>query len=120
MPVSLTRLVDDLLADAFAGGGLPIEGARAARAARPELADLQCNGAMALGKALGRNPRDIAAGIADRLRGQAAFTEVSVAGPGFINLRLRAAARHGLSCPTIAALADVVAQRAGVPAPRVP
>ncbi len=88
MPASLTRRVDDLLAEAFAAGGLPTEGARTARAARPELADLQCNGAMALGKSLGRNPRDIAAGIADRLRGHAAFAEVGVAGPGFINLRL--------------------------------
>ncbi len=88
MPASLTSLVDDLLADAFAAGSLPIEGARAARAARPELADLQCNGAMALGKALGRNPRDIAAEVAERLRGRAAFAEASVAGPGFINLRL--------------------------------
>lgn len=88
MPASLTRFVDDLLAEAFAAGGLPMEGARAARAARPELADLQCNGAMALGKTLGRNPRDIATGVADRLRGHAAFAEVGVAGPGFINLRL--------------------------------
>jgi 2-dehydropantoate 2-reductase len=32
---------------------------------------------------------------------------------------LRAAARHGLSCPTIAELALVIAKRADVPAPRV-
>jgi 2-dehydropantoate 2-reductase len=30
---------------------------------------------------------------------------------------LRAAARHGLACPTIAALAERIAERAGVPAP---
>jgi 2-dehydropantoate 2-reductase len=33
---------------------------------------------------------------------------------------LRAAARHGLQAPTIAALAAQIAERAGIPAPRVP
>jgi 2-dehydropantoate 2-reductase len=32
---------------------------------------------------------------------------------------LRAAARHGLSCPTIEHLAEAIARRAGVPAPKV-
>ena len=88
MTASLTRRVDELLAAAFAACGLPAGTARATRAARPELADLQCNGAMGLGKSLGRNPRDIAAMIADRLRACPEFIEVGVAGPGFINLRL--------------------------------
>jgi arginyl-tRNA synthetase len=88
MPASLTRLVDHLLAEAFAACGLPTESARAARAARPDLADLQCNGAMPLAKALGRNPREIATAVADRLRARPELAEVSVAGPGFLNLRL--------------------------------
>ncbi len=88
MTASLTRLVDDLLADAFTACGLPTGTARAARATRPELADLQCNGAMALAKALGRNPRDIAAELAARLRDRPELAEVSVAGSGFLNLRL--------------------------------
>lgn len=33
---------------------------------------------------------------------------------------LRAAARHGLSCPTIVRLSTEIAERAGIPAPRVP
>lgn len=88
MPASLTRRVDERLASAFAACGLPTDTAHAARAARPELADLQCNGAMALGKSLGRNPRDVAAMIAERLRDCPEFTDVGVAGPGFLNLRL--------------------------------
>ena len=88
MFTSLARQVDDLLADAFAACGLPTQTARASRAARPELADLQCNGAMPLAKSLGRNPRDIAAGIAGRLEGHPDLAEVSVAGAGFLNLRL--------------------------------
>jgi arginyl-tRNA synthetase len=88
MPASLTRLVDDLLAEVFAACGLPTETARAARAARPDLADLQCNGAMPLAKTLGRKPREIADSVAERLRTRPELTEVSVAGPGFLNLRL--------------------------------
>ena len=33
---------------------------------------------------------------------------------------LRAGARHGIACPTIAALAARIAERAGVPAPAAP
>jgi len=85
---SLSHRVDDLLAQAFAACGWPTGTARAARAARPDLADLQCNGAMPLGKSLSRPPRDIAGAVADKLRARPEFSEVSVAGPGFINLRL--------------------------------
>ncbi len=88
MTASLTDRVDRLLADAFTACGLPAAGARAARAARPELADLQCNGAMPLGRSLGRNPRDLALQVAEQLRGRGEISEVGVAGPGFLNLRL--------------------------------
>ena len=88
---TLNEQVDDLLRDAFLACGLPVEGACAVRATRPELGDLQCNGAMALGKSLKRNPRDIAQAIAQKLQGNAAFDSVEVAGVGFINLRLSGA-----------------------------
>nr|WP_321984763.1 arginine--tRNA ligase [uncultured Lichenicoccus sp.] len=88
MTASLTRRVDDLLAGAFVAAGLPPDTARASRASRPELADLQCNGVMPLAKTTGRNPRELAAGIAALLGARPEFDEVSVAGPGFLNLRL--------------------------------
>jgi arginyl-tRNA synthetase len=88
--MSLTQLVDGLLSEAFSACGLPTDTARSARAARPDLADLQCNGAMPLAKALKRNPREIAQAVADRLSARAEFAAVEVAGPGFINLRLSA------------------------------
>lgn len=61
---------------------------------RPDLAHYQCNGALAASKALKKNPREVATAI------QAAVTplldaafgvgsiELSIAGPGFINLKL--------------------------------
>jgi arginyl-tRNA synthetase len=50
--------------------------------------DVATNVAMVLAKPAGMKPRDIAEMIADKLREHIAITEVEVAGPGFINLRL--------------------------------
>lgn len=90
-PGTLNERVDSLLREAFLACDLPVQGARAVRATRPELGDMQCNGAMALGKSLKRNPRDIAHAVAEKLQGNAAFDSVEVAGVGFLNLRLSAA-----------------------------
>ncbi len=61
------------------------------RSTRPEFGDLQCNDMMRLAKSVGRNPRALAADVAEVAR-DAAFEDVSVAGPGFINFRLSDAA----------------------------
>lgn len=50
--------------------------------------DIATNAAMVLSKAVGRNPRELAAIIAEALKGDADVASVDVAGPGFINLRL--------------------------------
>ena len=58
----------------------------------PALGDFQSNAAMPLAKKLGKKPRDIAAAIASRLDIAdiaEPVTEASIAGPGFINIRLR-------------------------------
>jgi arginyl-tRNA synthetase len=61
-------------------------------AADPKFGDYQSNVAMSLAKRLGRKPRDVAQAIVDSL--PAAAMEIidppEVAGPGFINLRLKA------------------------------
>ncbi|MEQ9528380.1 MAG: arginine--tRNA ligase [Parvibaculaceae bacterium] len=54
----------------------------------PSHGDLSTNAAMVLAKPAGAKPRDLAELIAARLATEEAVTEVSVAGPGFINLRL--------------------------------
>ena len=53
---------------------------------RPDLAQFQCNGALAAAKAAKSPPRQIAERIANRLRAEAIFAKVELAGPGFINL----------------------------------
>jgi len=77
---------------AFAALGLSGEFGRVGASDRPDLADFQCNGALAAAKSLKRNPREIAQAVADALRAEPAISEVSVAGPGFINLRVTAQA----------------------------
>ncbi|HEV8115512.1 MAG TPA: arginine--tRNA ligase [Acidimicrobiales bacterium] len=55
----------------------------------PRFGDYQANGAMGLGKRLGRPPREVAQAVAAHLDAEAAGVEPpEVAGPGFLNLRL--------------------------------
>jgi arginyl-tRNA synthetase len=55
----------------------------------PAHGDMSTNAAMVLAKAAGRPPRAIADGLARHLSAHPDVTEVSVAGPGFLNWRLR-------------------------------
>jgi arginyl-tRNA synthetase len=50
--------------------------------------DLSTNAAMVLSKPAGLPPRQLAELLTEQLRGHAAVTDVAVAGPGFINIRL--------------------------------
>ncbi|GAB3599947.1 arginine--tRNA ligase [Microbacterium tumbae] len=59
--------------------------------------DWASNIAMRLAKPLGANPRELAQQIADGLAGVDGVASVEVAGPGFINIRLDAAAAGALA-----------------------
>lgn len=54
----------------------------------PSHGDVATNAAMVLAKPLGMNPRALADLIVEKLRQDPEVTDVSVAGPGFINVRL--------------------------------
>ncbi len=54
--------------------------------------DMATNAAMVLAKDAGKKPRDLAEAIAAKLRADPIITKVDIAGPGFINLTLRAEA----------------------------
>src|SRR4051812_10743179 len=62
--------------------------------------DLACTAAMPLAKALKKNPREVAAALVETLNRQAAVQRwvdaLEIAGPGFINLRLKAAAKQAI------------------------
>ncbi len=72
--------------DAFESEGVPASFGDVVVSQRPELADFQCNGALAAAKAAGRNPRDLAQTVTDRIGVGGVIAELSVAGPGFINI----------------------------------
>ena len=104
----------EAVAAAFEAEGLSRDLGRIGPSDRPDLADFQCNGALAAAKAARANPREIAGRIAARLAGAPGIAAVEVAGPGFVNLRV--------SDEALAARAAEVAAdpRAGLPAVETP
>ena len=55
---------------------------------RPDLGQFQCNGALAAARQARRNPRQIAERVVQEIAGDPRLVDLSVAGPGFINLTL--------------------------------
>lgn len=87
----MTALRDQLsllMGEAFEAEGLSSDLGRVQRSGRPELAQYQCNGAMAAAKQAKKNPREIATAIVDRLKSNPFFRELDIAGPGFINIHI--------------------------------
>ncbi|MBV9989694.1 MAG: arginine--tRNA ligase [Alphaproteobacteria bacterium] len=77
---------------AFAAEGLSESFGQVQASDRPDLAQFQCNGALAAAKSAKANPRAIAQKVADRLKANPIFAKVEIAGPGFINLDVADAA----------------------------
>ena len=86
-----TDLADELSTAAglaFAALGFDVELGTMRRSDRPDLADFQCNGAMAAAKKAGKNPREIATAVVTALKASPLVAQADVAGPGFVNVRL--------------------------------
>ncbi len=62
----------------------------------PSHGDMTSNAAMVLATYARKNPRELASEISEALRRHPMVTDVSVAGPGFINLRLSASAFYAI------------------------
>jgi arginyl-tRNA synthetase len=107
--------LSEVAGEAFAALGLEASYGAMRRSDRPDLADFQCNGAMAAAKAAKKNPREIAQGVVDALSGHALVASCEVAGPGFINIKLSAA---GLAARAEAIAADERAGAQRVQTPR--
>ena len=56
---------------------------------RPDLCQFQCNGALAAAKKYGKAPRNIAEEVVESLNSLNTFEEISIAGPGFINIKVK-------------------------------
>ena len=83
---SLTQKLTDIVREAFVQSGYEAEYGTIALSNRPDLAQFQCNGALPAAKVYGRNPREIGQQVVEKLQSADIFADVSLAGPGFINL----------------------------------
>ncbi len=84
----LLSMISEEMGKAFEAAGYAPELGRVTVSNRPDLCEYQCNGAMAGAKKYHKAPMEIAEGVAARLSDGSLFSEVSVAAPGFLNLKL--------------------------------
>jgi len=84
----LARRLSDATALVFGKLGFDAAHAAVRRSDRPDLADFQCNGALAIAKAAGRKPVEIARSVAEAWAATAIAEKPSIAGPGFLNYRV--------------------------------
>ncbi len=68
-----------------------------------EHGDYATNVALVAAKNAGKNPRDLASEIVARLEGSSGVEEASVAGPGFVNIRLSAASQGEIARAVVTA-----------------
>ncbi|MGZ3306706.1 MAG: arginine--tRNA ligase domain-containing protein, partial [Asticcacaulis sp.] len=72
--------------DAFSAEGFDASAGRVNASDRPDLADFQCNGALAVAKQARANPREVATKIAGRVSDDVRLKSLDIAGPGFLNM----------------------------------
>ncbi len=84
--MSLQSHLSELAGKAFADLGLPAELGEVLPSQRPDLAQFQCNGAMAAAKQAAKAPREIATTVTGALASHPEIAATEVAGPGFINI----------------------------------
>ncbi|MBV7295095.1 arginine--tRNA ligase [Corynebacterium sp. TAE3-ERU12] len=99
-PAELAALIKDVAAEVFAAHDLDQqvlpEQVTVERPRNPEHGDYATNLAMQCGKRVGTNPRELATWLAEALTAADGIDTAEVAGPGFLNIRLAAAAQGAL------------------------
>ncbi|MBP2158692.1 MULTISPECIES: arginine--tRNA ligase [Asticcacaulis] len=73
---------------AFTAEGFDASAGRVNASDRPDLADFQCNGALAVAKQAKANPREVAGRIVAHFADDARLKSTDIAGPGFLNFVL--------------------------------
>jgi arginyl-tRNA synthetase len=84
----LLELISEEVSMAFEKSGYDKSAGKVNVSNRPDLCEYQCNGAMALAKALKTAPINIANTVVENLKDSKVFSEVSAVMPGFINLNI--------------------------------
>jgi arginyl-tRNA synthetase len=85
---SLAQKLTEIVGEAFAAQGVSASLGAVKISDRPDLAQFQCNGALAAAKAAGKNPREIATAVTEILKARPEFSKIEISGPGFINLNV--------------------------------
>ena len=86
----------DTCRDSLVDGGTELPAPVVERTRDPSHGDFACNIAMLLAKPARKNPREIAAALCAAFPPSPMVERLEIAGPGFINVRLAAAAFHDL------------------------
>jgi arginyl-tRNA synthetase len=105
-PAELSAAVRAAVQAAVDAGDLAVPVPGEVRIERPrvkEHGDYATSVALQLAKPAGRPPREVAEAVATRLRGAAGVAAVDVAGPGFLNITLDAAAQGALAGTVVSA-----------------
>ncbi|MCX8559325.1 arginine--tRNA ligase [Mycolicibacterium mucogenicum] len=96
-PADLAELLKNTAAAVLVEHGLDIaalpETVAIERPRNPEHGDYATNLALQLGKKVGVNPRDLGEWLAEALINADGIADASIAGPGFVNLRIEASAQ---------------------------
>lgn len=88
-PMNIRELLNERVLKAMQACGVPDHlPALIAPGKKAGFGDYQANGAMGAAKALGTNPRELAARIVEQLDLQGIAEKIEIAGPGFINIDL--------------------------------
>lgn len=88
----LIQRLSDATAQVFEQLGFDPQQAVVRRSDRADLADFQCNGALAIAKGAGRNASEIASAVAEAWIATDLSGKPSIAAPGFLNYRISASA----------------------------
>ncbi len=95
-------LLNQHVASAMAATGIPIDCLpQITPSTRPEFGDFQVNGVLGAAKKMGVKPRELAESVIDHLDLGNVADDLTIAGPGFINIRL--------SCDFVSTAVDAVA-----------
>ena len=87
--MTLLNYLNNLVKDVFQNNGYETEKIIVKVSDRPDLSHYQCNEAFNIAKKLKENPKQIAEKITNILKENEIFSDVFVAGPGFINFIIK-------------------------------
>lgn len=88
MTMQLLKTVEQKIRNVLESFNLKPELVTIVPSGKPELGEFQYNGIMSLAKLIGKNPVELANVVISELEKDSHFESVSVAGPGFINIRI--------------------------------